>query len=465
MKIDLKYCQTLTLKQKSPKPNNKKSYNPLSWILSCNLSCDLLLSAPEENIKPIVRSSSLLDLPDSVGFSDERMKELAKIELGLKQDLSLSQDTLMRKFEPRIRENESNIKRLDSWKPLDLNADQDKTKNVYDSIFQPKKETKLPNTPVQAPAPEREAPKVVSPQKEPVVTKLPPPPKTKKPLAIITDPNVVPKTITPTVEKTAPVGKPALPTPPVVQPLPPVKEVKTTLTPVVTKPIPTPPPTPVVKPTTPTPPVVTKPLTPITTPMVKPLPVTPVVMDTKKALPTPTPTPVVKPTLTPVLLQPTILQPTILQPTPVNSDLKNLKYIPLKLVISESVNSIFKDNELVNYKLNGQISAKMNDSTTYTSNENIKFTLTLKNTKLLENLVNNKSYSTKDEKNEFKYTFDLPIEKFGKKLDQEVVLLKYNLSPDFKPIPIRIIVNKQIKENAIQMIVKYKINPNTPLSK
>ena len=173
---------------------------------------------------------------------------------------------------------------------------------------------------------------------------------------------------------------------------------------------------------------------------------------------------------TKTILDQPILQPTIVNPTKTTTTMKqnesNIIYLPLKIVQIESINTIFKENEILNYKLNGQLSVKFFDhSPQYKMNEKIKFTLNLKNSKKLSTIVNNKNFSIKDEKNENKFKFEIPIEKFGEKLDQEVILLKYNLIPEFKPIPIKIILNKIIKENQIQIQIKFKINPLSNLSK
>lgn len=142
---------------------------------------------------------------------------------------------------------------------------------------------------------------------------------------------------------------------------------------------------------------------------------------------------------------------------PVPEPQSTIQFLPLRLCISEIIHCTFKKEALDNYKMIGQIGVKKFSNETL-SQSKYKFDIYLNNTKVIQNIVNNKTICNPLKENV--YQCEIPTEAFGKNQDEEVVLLKYTLTPEYKPLPIQVQGKRIFKENSIHYMIKYKMNPN-----
>lgn len=141
----------------------------------------------------------------------------------------------------------------------------------------------------------------------------------------------------------------------------------------------------------------------------------------------------------------------------IQEPISTIQFLPLRLCISETIHCIFKKEVLESYKMIGQIGVKKFSNETL-SQSKYKFDIYLNNSKVIDSIINNKSLCNLLKENV--YQCEVPIESFGKNQEEEVVLLKYTLTPEYKPLPLQIQAKRVFKENSIHYMIKYKMNPN-----
>lgn len=154
---------------------------------------------------------------------------------------------------------------------------------------------------------------------------------------------------------------------------------------------------------------------------------------------------------------------------------KEVRLLPLTVVVTELINAIYKNNKLEAYQLVGQIAVrKFQYGSEVHHYDQYSFSLHVKNTERIQQFAANPKFCQQIGKfllillthfiAQNRWRCSIPGSSFeDSKSGSQVTLLRYTLRPEFKPVPLQALPRIQLTDRSINFMLQYKINPDTPL--
>ncbi|KAL0486874.1 SYP1 [Acrasis kona] len=162
-----------------------------------------------------------------------------------------------------------------------------------------------------------------------------------------------------------------------------------------------------------------------------------------------------------------VIQP-IMLPIPIpDPNANRAQIIPLKVVVVEKIDVVYKGTAREQYTLLGEIRVKTFSVDTHAVPAH-EFTLHLEDTQKIAKVICNPKFCKQESPQEFKFTCNVPSNALSRDIEApnaSLTLIKYKLLDNMCPLPLLLQPKFKLTDDntVLSLMIRYKVNPSTPL--